>query len=190
MLVALQCLSQQPGCLVSPPAPGQQPGRVLTRAGVLDQQRRPAGERDSLQRRPGIAADKSLTAQRQGAHRGHLRRQGNSGRDGAGHLGSDVAMTVRQGQAHHIGGQRAGGGPGGVPAALVARRPRGRVVAVDGSPAMVEQARERLGDTAEVFAADLLELELDTPVDAILSTATFHWIKDHDRLFERLGRTD
>jgi trans-aconitate 2-methyltransferase len=37
-----------------------------------------------------------------------------------------------------------------------------------------------------VFVADLLELELDEPVDAIISTATFHWIGDHDRLFERL----
>jgi trans-aconitate 2-methyltransferase len=34
--------------------------------------------------------------------------------------------------------------------------------------------------------ADLTELELEAPVDAILSTATFHWIADHDRLFERM----
>jgi trans-aconitate 2-methyltransferase len=80
----------------------------------------------------------------------------------------------------------AGCGTGRVTAALVERLPRGHVVAVDGSPSMVEQARERLGPGVEVFVADLLELELDEPVDAILSTATFHWIPDHDRLFERL----
>jgi trans-aconitate 2-methyltransferase len=80
----------------------------------------------------------------------------------------------------------AGCGTGRVTAALLDRLPRGEVVAVDGSPAMVEQARERLGKRAEVRVADLLELELDRPVDAILSTATFHWIKDHDRLFDRL----
>ena len=80
----------------------------------------------------------------------------------------------------------AGCGTGRVTAALVERLPRGHVVAVDGSPSMVEQARERLGPDVEVFVADLLELELDEPVDAILSTATFHWINDHDRLFERL----
>ena len=34
--------------------------------------------------------------------------------------------------------------------------------------------------------SDLLELELEEPVDAILSTATFHWIADHERLFRRL----
>jgi len=81
----------------------------------------------------------------------------------------------------------AGCGTGRVTAALVERLPRGHVVAVDGSPSMVEQARERLGPGVDVFVADLLELELDEPVDAILSTATFHWIPDHDRLFERLS---
>jgi trans-aconitate 2-methyltransferase len=79
----------------------------------------------------------------------------------------------------------AGCGTGRVTAALVERLPRGEVVAVDGSPAMVEEARRRLGDSAEVFVADLLELTVE-PVDAILSTATFHWIEDHDRLFTRL----
>jgi len=81
----------------------------------------------------------------------------------------------------------AGCGTGRVTAALVERLPRGHVVAVDGSPSMVDQARERLGPDVEVFVADLLELELDEPVDAILSTATFHWIPDHDRLFQRLS---
>jgi trans-aconitate 2-methyltransferase len=80
----------------------------------------------------------------------------------------------------------AGCGTGRVTAALVERLPRGHVIAVDGSPSMVEQARERLGPGVEVFVADLLELQLDEPVDAILSTATFHWIGDHDRLFEGL----
>jgi trans-aconitate 2-methyltransferase len=51
---------------------------------------------------------------------------------------------------------------------------------------MVAEARERLGPRADVRVADLTELELEAPVDAILSTATFHWIADHDRLFERL----
>ena len=37
-----------------------------------------------------------------------------------------------------------------------------------------------------VEVADLLELELGEAVDAVLSTATFHWIADHERLFARL----
>jgi trans-aconitate 2-methyltransferase len=80
----------------------------------------------------------------------------------------------------------AGCGTGRVTAALLERVPRGEVVAVDGSPSMVEQARERLGPRADVRVADLTELALDAPVDAVLSTATFHWIADHDALFASL----
>ncbi len=80
----------------------------------------------------------------------------------------------------------AGCGTGRVTAALLERLPRGEVVAVDGSPAMVAEARERLGPRVEAHVADLTELVLEARVDAILSTATFHWIADHDRLFERL----
>ena len=80
----------------------------------------------------------------------------------------------------------AGCGTGRVTAALVERLPAGEVVAVDGSPAMVAETRARLGDRVEAVVADLTQLELAAPVDAILSTATFHWIADHDTLFARL----
>jgi trans-aconitate 2-methyltransferase len=80
----------------------------------------------------------------------------------------------------------AGCGTGRVTAALADQLPGGEVVAVDGSPAMVAQAQERLGDRAEVRVADLLALELDPPADAILSTATFLWVADHDRVVARL----
>ena len=80
----------------------------------------------------------------------------------------------------------AGCGTGRVTAALVERLPRGKVIAVDGSPAMVEEARARLPEGVDVHVADLLELRLPDPVDAVLSTATFHWIRDHERLFTRL----
>lgn len=80
----------------------------------------------------------------------------------------------------------AGCGSGRVTEALIARLPRGRVIGVDMSESMVAAARERLGPDADVRQADLLELELDGPVDAILSTATFHWVADHNALFRRL----
>lgn len=79
----------------------------------------------------------------------------------------------------------AGCGTGRVTAALAERLPRGRVIAVDGSPAMIEETRRRL-PRIQARVADLVELEVAEPVDAILSTATFHWIGDHDRLFARL----
>ena len=85
----------------------------------------------------------------------------------------------------------AGCGSGRVTEALLERLPNGRVIAFDGSPSMVEQARERLVrfDGRVTFAVgDLVEpLEVE-PVDAIFSTATFHWVLDHDRLFANLAR--
>jgi trans-aconitate 2-methyltransferase len=85
----------------------------------------------------------------------------------------------------------AGCGTGRVTEALLERLPKGRVVALDGSPAMVEGARERLarfGDRVTYVVADLgRPLRLEDPVDAILSTATFHWVPDHDALFKNLA---
>jgi trans-aconitate 2-methyltransferase len=80
----------------------------------------------------------------------------------------------------------AGCGTGNVTRVLLERLPRGHVIAVDAAPSMVEQARELLPPDVDVRQADLLELTIDEPVDAILSTATFHWIGDHDRLFVNL----
>jgi trans-aconitate 2-methyltransferase len=83
----------------------------------------------------------------------------------------------------------AGCGTGKVTAMLRDRLPRGEVVALDGSASMVEKARERLGeDRVTYFVADLQgPLPVDPPVDAVLSTATFHWITDHDALFANLA---
>jgi trans-aconitate 2-methyltransferase len=80
----------------------------------------------------------------------------------------------------------AGCGSGRVTEALLARLPRGRVIGVDASASMIDAARERLGDRVEFHVADLSTLDLGLQADAILSTATFHWIADHDALFARL----
>jgi len=80
----------------------------------------------------------------------------------------------------------AGCGSGRVTEELLERLPRGHVIAVDGSAAMVEKAKERLGGRADYLVSDLLELELPEPVDLVFSTATFHWIGDHDALFRQL----
>ena len=80
----------------------------------------------------------------------------------------------------------AGCGSGRVTEALLARLPGGRVMGVDQSASMIDAARERLGDRAELHVADLSTFDLGLQADAILSTATFHWIADHDALFARL----
>jgi trans-aconitate 2-methyltransferase len=80
----------------------------------------------------------------------------------------------------------AGCGSGRVTRLLLERLPRGRVIGVDASTSMIAKAREALGSGAELIVSDLVELQLPDPVDAVFSNATFHWILDHRRLFERL----
>ena len=82
----------------------------------------------------------------------------------------------------------AGCGTGQVTEALRERLPRGHVIALDASPSMIAKAVERLGaDRMTYLTHDLMEPIRIDPVDAILSTATFHWVPDHDRLFANLA---
>jgi len=100
----------------------------------------------------------------------------------------------------------AGCGSGRITQALIERLPHGRVIGVDASASMVASARERLSEferpasvgedpvgagagspgRVDIRVGDLLELDLGEQVDAVLSTATFHWISDHGRLFARV----
>ncbi len=82
----------------------------------------------------------------------------------------------------------AGCGTGRVTERLLERLPRGEVVALDGSQAMLDVARERLGDDERVsyVHADLGAPLAIEPVDVIVSTSTFHWVLDHDALFTAL----
>jgi trans-aconitate 2-methyltransferase len=92
------------------------------------------------------------------------------------------------------GGERvldAGCGSGRVTEQLAERLPAGSVVALDASGEMLDEARKRLarfGDRIEYVEADLgRPLPIARPVDAIFSTATFHWVPDHDALFRHLA---
>jgi len=84
----------------------------------------------------------------------------------------------------------AGCGTGRLTAILLERLPHGRVIAVDRSENMLEVARAFLlpqfGDRVQFLRADLQYLPLNEAVDSIFSTATFHWIRDHRSLFQRL----
>ena len=87
----------------------------------------------------------------------------------------------------------AGCGTGEVTATVLDRLPHGRVIALDGSSAMLDAARERFaGDPRASFVhADLGEpltpAIAPASVDAIVSTSTFHWVRDHDALFHHLA---
>jgi len=89
----------------------------------------------------------------------------------------------------------AGAGSGRVTEMLLERLPTGRAVAFDAAPSMLVEAHRRLArfeGRVRFVEGDLLDLSpallgTDSPVDAVLSTATFHWVLDHDRLFANLA---
>jgi trans-aconitate 2-methyltransferase len=86
----------------------------------------------------------------------------------------------------------AGCGTGRLTADLLQALPDGRVVALDVSQNMLRSAREYLqpqfGRRAQVVAADLSDLPFANAFDGIVSTAAFHWVLDHNRLFCNLYR--
>jgi trans-aconitate 2-methyltransferase len=82
----------------------------------------------------------------------------------------------------------AGCGSGRLTQLLIERVPDGRVIGIDASASMIDAARERLGPDVDLRVADLVRLDMggDT-ADVVFSTATFHWIADHDALFRHLA---
>ncbi|HVE84012.1 MAG TPA: class I SAM-dependent methyltransferase [Myxococcales bacterium] len=85
----------------------------------------------------------------------------------------------------------AGCGSGRLSEKVLERLPRGRLIALDSSQNMLREAKatlQRFGDKVTFLRADLGALELDRVADAVFSTATFHWVLDHDALFAGLLR--
>ena len=84
----------------------------------------------------------------------------------------------------------AGCGTGRLTAELLEALPRGRVVGIDASQNMLRSAREhlshRFGARVSLVACDFLHLPFVRTFDGIVSTAAFHWVLDHDRLFTNL----
>jgi len=85
----------------------------------------------------------------------------------------------------------AGCGTGKLTRLLLENLPRGRVIGLDLSFNMVAHARQGLypdyGDRAGFVAADMTALPFGSCFDGIFSTASFHWVKDHDALFQNLS---
>lgn len=68
----------------------------------------------------------------------------------------------------------------------VAARTGVLVVGADRSPRMLDQARTQAVEQAAFVLADGANLPFASAFDAVFSTATFHWIPDHDRLFAEI----
>lgn len=80
-----------------------------------------------------------------------------------------------------------GCGTGRLTALVLERVPRGGVVAIDLSGNMLQAAREFLRPRFEMqiqfVLADAAALPFAERADAVFSTASFHWVRDHPRLF-------
>ena len=86
----------------------------------------------------------------------------------------------------------AGCGSGRVTAEILKAFPQARITAVDASQNMVDEARKTLAPFAgrvTVDRLDLLDLSVEQSFDVVFSTAVFHWIKDHQKLFNNLFRS-
>ena len=68
----------------------------------------------------------------------------------------------------------------------IAATPGVRVVALDLSEAMLSEARTCVPGGVGLVRADGARLPFHGVFDAVFSGATFHWIQDHDRLFEEV----
>src|SRR5262245_24597872 len=83
-----------------------------------------------------------------------------------------------------------GSGTGRLTKEILRRLPHGHVVAVDLSANMLQVAREFLlpqfAGRVHLMLADASRLPVVGVADAIFSTATFHWIRDHAGLFREL----
>ena len=81
----------------------------------------------------------------------------------------------------------AGCGTGRLTADLLERLPDGRVIATDLSANMLDVARRelrpRFGDRVSLVQSNLLDRCLAPAADVFFSTATFHWVLDHPRMF-------
>jgi trans-aconitate 2-methyltransferase len=82
-----------------------------------------------------------------------------------------------------------GCGTGRLTEQLLQRVPRGRVIGIDQSSNMVRVARDYLqrhNRRVQLLVADAAALPIREQADAVFSTATFHWVLDHPRLFRSL----
>lgn len=85
-----------------------------------------------------------------------------------------------------------GCGDGKVTAILAGRVPRGNVLGIDSSEAMIEQARRffpparhpNLGFTP----GNALELDFEERFEVVFSNATLHWVRDHPRVLRGVAR--
>jgi trans-aconitate methyltransferase len=62
--------------------------------------------------------------------------------------------------------------------------PKGKVIGIDASEGMINEAKKLEKENLIFLLQDINELNCDNEFDLIFSNATLHWIKDHKKLLE------
>ena len=81
-----------------------------------------------------------------------------------------------------------GCGTGRLTAEILTRAPDAKVTGIDRSWTMISEARGYCERPIRLAQADALFLPFPAGFDAVFSTATFHWVPDHPRLFSEIHR--
>jgi trans-aconitate methyltransferase len=71
---------------------------------------------------------------------------------------------------------------------LLARASAARVTGIDRSWPMIAEANGHFGGRAQFVQAEATRLPFPSAFAAVFSTATFHWVPDHARLFSEIHR--
>jgi trans-aconitate 2-methyltransferase len=99
----------------------------------------------------------------------------------------DLLARVRLEHAEFIADL--GCGPGNLTRTLAERWPKARVVGVDSSPEMLEQARAlAIPGRLDFVQGDIASWLPEKPADLIVSNAAFQWVSHHDILLARLAK--
>jgi trans-aconitate 2-methyltransferase len=82
-----------------------------------------------------------------------------------------------------------GCGDGTLTTQIAALLPQGEVVGIDASQGMIEAALPKARDNLRFLLMDINELDFFERFDVVISNATLHWVKDHQRLLENVHRS-
>ncbi|MBP1909345.1 methyltransferase domain-containing protein [Methanolobus bombayensis] len=82
-----------------------------------------------------------------------------------------------------------GCGNGLLSAKLAEKVPHGKIIGVDSSSSMIEQAEKHKKNNMEFLLCDITKLNFEEAFDVVFSNAALHWVKDHSLALRQVYRS-